>query len=95
MCGFVPHLAAWSVVACHFFKGVSDGDPPAFVWAIIFILFSLDACFALVQFLQFKRVKCLRGFARAEFAYIILSLTAKQLLAWIEFGGAQSLTADD
>lgn len=27
------------------------------------------------------------GFARAEFFYIILSLTSKQLLAWITFGG--------
>eukprot|EP00892_Ulva_mutabilis_P000940 jgi/Ulvmu1/10847/UM007_0021.1 len=87
--GCVSHLFAWSLVLCHFFQVVSNGDPPAFVWAIIFILFFLDAAFAVVQFLQFKRV--LKGFARAEFAYIVLSLTSKQLLAWIEFGGTQSL----
>lgn len=87
--GCVAHLFAWSLVLCHFFQVVSNGDPPAFVWAIIFILFFLDAAFAVVQFLQFKRV--LQGFARAEFAYIILSLTSKQLLAWIEYGGTQSL----
>jgi Heliorhodopsin len=62
-----------------------------FLQAIIFILFALDACFAIVQILQFARVRGFRGFAHAEFAYIILSLTSKQLLAWIEFGGAQSL----
>ena len=62
-----------------------------FVWAIIFILFFLDLLFAVVQFLQFKQARFFRGFARAEFAYIILSLTSKQLLAWIEFGGTQSL----
>lgn len=27
------------------------------------------------------------GFGRAEFFYIILSLTSKQLLAWITYGG--------
>jgi hypothetical protein len=89
--GCIPHLFAWSLVACHFFETVSNGDPPKFVWAIIFILFFLDALFAVVQVLQFSgRIK---GFAQAEFAYIILSLTSKQLLAWIQFGGTQSLDA--
>lgn len=71
--GFIPHIAAWSIVACHFFRNVAEGgDTPGFVWAIIFILFILDGMFALVQFLQFRQVKLLRGFARAEFFYIIL-----------------------
>jgi hypothetical protein len=89
--GFVPHAFAWALVACHFFQTVVNGDPPGFVWAIIFIIFFLDLAFAIVQMLQFANVKFMRGFARAEFAYIILSLTSKQLLAWIEFVGAQSL----
>ena len=75
--GFIPHIAAWSIVACHFFRNVKEGDDtPGFVWAIIFILFILDGMFALVQFLQFKQVKFLRGFARAEFFYIILRYVA-------------------
>ena len=75
--GFIPHIAAWSIVACHFFRNVKEGDDtPGFVWAIIFILFILDGMFALVQFLQFKQVKLLRGFARAEFFYIILRCVA-------------------
>ena len=89
--GCLPHLAAWSIVGTYFFYGVANGDPPKFVWAIIFILFTLDASFALVQYLQFKQVKFLRGLYKAEFAYIVLSLTAKQLLAWIQYGGSQSL----
>jgi hypothetical protein len=92
--GFVPHIAAWAITTCYFFHGVSNGDPPGFVWAIIFIVFFLDLAFAIVQFLQFKRVKCVTGFGKAEFAYIVLSLTSKQLLAWIQFGGSQSLKAE-
>jgi hypothetical protein len=89
--GFVPHIGAWSIILCYFFQGVSNGDPPGFVWAIICILFFLDLTLALVQFAQFKRVKFVTGFGKAELSYIVLSLTAKQLLAWIEFGSSQSL----
>ncbi len=35
------------------------------------------------------QVKGWRGFAQAEFWYIMLSLTAKQLLAWINYGGTR------
>lgn len=88
--GFVPHAASWSIIACHFFRSTIEGDPPTFVWSIIFFLFILDFVFAVVQFLQFTRDKVMKGFLRAEFAYIMLSIVSKQLLAWINFGGAQS-----
>jgi len=35
------------------------------------------------------QVRYWRGFARAELWYIILSLTSKQLLAWITYGGTK------
>ena len=35
------------------------------------------------------QVRGWRGFARAELWYIVLSLTSKQLLAWITYGGTK------
>lgn len=85
--GFVPHMAAWAIVACYFFVAVKRGSPPTWVYAIIVIVFLLDLTFAINQFLQFKEVKFLQGFGRAEMFYIILSITSKQLLAWVNWGG--------
>ena len=85
--GFIPHAFCWTVIFCYFFVGVRASSPPAFVWAIIFIVFALDLLFAVNQLLQFLQVKGWRGFGAAEFYYILLSITAKQLLAWINFGG--------
>jgi hypothetical protein len=82
--GCVPHLFAWSIILCYFFVNATRGSPPGFVWAIIVVEFSLDALFAVNQWLQFRQVKGWRGFAKGEFWYIVLSLTAKQLLAWIK-----------
>jgi hypothetical protein len=35
---------------------VTEGDPPAFVYAIIFILFIIDATFAINQYWQQREV---------------------------------------
>ena len=48
--GFIPHVANWGIICSYFFYGVSNGSPPAFVWAIIFILFFLDITFAVNQY---------------------------------------------
>ncbi|PRW57970.1 integral membrane [Chlorella sorokiniana] len=87
--GCWPFLAAILVTACFFFQAVSKGDPPGFVWSLFFILTALYLLFAVNQWLQFKQVRHWRGFARAELFYIILSLTSKQLLAWITYGGTK------
>eukprot|EP00887_Chlorella_sp_A99_P006951 scaffold2.g6951.t1 len=110
--GCWPFLAVQAVTACYFFQAVSNGDPPAFVWSIFWILLVLYVLFAVNQALQFKQASGLhrsageggwsglashklgtvrgwRGFALAEFYYILLSLTAKQLLAWVTYGGVR------
>jgi hypothetical protein len=52
----IPHFFGWAVLLCYFFVGVKRGSPPAFVWAIIFILFILDSTFAINQYLQQKEI---------------------------------------
>eukprot|EP00730_Choanoeca_flexa_P017102 TRINITY_DN8194_c0_g1_i1.p1 TRINITY_DN8194_c0_g1~~TRINITY_DN8194_c0_g1_i1.p1 ORF type:complete len:218 (+),score=44.14 TRINITY_DN8194_c0_g1_i1:85-738(+) len=89
--GCIPHLANWGLIASHFFYGVANGDPPGFVWAIIFILFSVDATFAINQYWQQLEKGKWSSYIYGEMAFIVLSLTAKQLLAWINYGGTNSL----
>ncbi len=93
--GFIPHLASWAVVICYFAVSVKRGSPPKWVYAIIVIVFLIDLTFAINQWLQFKAVRAWRGFAKAEFFYIILSLTSKQLLAWINYGGTNRLSTNE
>lgn len=85
--GFVPHTFAWSVIFCFFFRNASQSNPPAFVWAIIVIVFTLDLTFAITLFLQWRGRGAWKNYIRGEFAFIILSFTSKQLLAWINFQG--------
>lgn len=88
--GCIPHIFNWAIIGWHFFHAVTYG-PPAFVWAIIFILFFLDATFAANMWLQQKEVGPWKKYVYGEIVFCILSLTAKQLLAWINFGGTASI----
>lgn len=85
--GFIPHIFSWAVVVAFFFYSVSNGDPPNFVYAIIFIIFVLDLTFAIVLGLQWSAKGCFRPYVNGEIAFIILSFTSKNLLAWINFIG--------
>jgi len=85
--GFIPHFFSWIVILGYFFYSLSIGDPPAFVYAIIFIIFILDLTFAIILGLQWQGKKCFRPYVNGEIAFIILSFTSKNLLAWINFFG--------
>ena len=77
--GIIPWIAvavyAWS-------PGLKGANPPGFVYAIIVSLFVFFNIFALNMVLQYKQVGKWRDYLFGEKAYIILSLTAKALLAW-------------
>lgn len=89
--GCLPHVFAWSIIFCFFLQGVSQGDAPNFVWAIVFVLFILDGTFPINQWLQQRKIGKWRSYIFGEIVFCILSLVAKQLLAWINFGGTQSI----
>ena len=65
----------------------TDVEPPAFVYGIIISLFIFFNCFAVVQWLQYKKIGRWADYMRGERAYIILSLVAKSALAWQIFSG--------
>lgn len=85
--GFIPHTFSWVVNIGYFFYSLRNGDPPGFVYAIIFIVFFLDLTFPIILGLQWKATCCLRSYVNGEIAFIILSFTSKNLLAWINFIG--------
>lgn len=89
--GCIPHIFGWTIICCHFFYAVSKGDPPGFVWAIIFILLILDSTFAINMYLQQKEIGKWRDYYYGELGFMVLSFTAKQLLAWLNYGGTRSL----
>lgn len=83
--GFMPWAAQWAVILSHF---AHAGSPPAWVNALMALELILDVSFAVVMYASQRSSV---HFASIEMSYIILSLTAKQLLAWINFGGTRSL----
>ena len=51
-------------------------------------------CFALVQYLQYKRVGRFADYLVGEKTYLVLSLVAKSLLAWQIFASTLAATAN-
>jgi hypothetical protein len=79
--GIIPWIA---VVIYVIAPGVS-ASPPGFVYGIIVSLFVFFNCFVVNMVLQYKQVGRWRDYLFGEKVYIILSLTAKSLLAWQVF----------
>jgi hypothetical protein len=67
--------------------GPSNAKAPAFVYAIVLSIFIFFNIFALVQFLQYKKVGKWSDYLLGEKTYITLSLIAKSALAWQVFVG--------
>jgi hypothetical protein len=79
--GIVP----WLALAVYVWAPGIASSPPGFVYGIIASLFLFFNCFAINMVLQYKKVGPWRDYLFGERAYIILSLTAKALLAWQVF----------
>lgn len=58
---------------------------PGFVWIITAVQLVLFACFAVNMALQYRQVGPWRDYLIGERTYIVLSLVAKSLLAWLIF----------
>ncbi len=85
MAGAVP----WMIILIQLLTpgGNSQTTAPGFVYGIVISLFILFNSFALVQYKQYKAKGKWSSYIRGEKAYIILSFTAKSLLAWQIFAG--------
>ncbi len=81
----VPWVAIWLYFTGA--KGPNGSGAPGFVYGITISLFVFFSVFALNMVLQYKRVGKWKDYLFGERVYIILSLTAKALLAWQVFAG--------
>lgn len=87
--GSIAGIIPWIVIVLYFIGSVSGegAKPPAFVYAIIPTLFVFFNIFAVNMVLQYKKVGPWKDYLFGEKVYIILSLSAKTVLAWIIFAG--------
>jgi hypothetical protein len=87
--GCIAGILPWVVIVTYFIGSVTSGDakPPTFVYAIIPTLFVFFNIFAVNMVLQYKKVGRWKDYLFGERVYIILSLSAKTVLAWLIFAG--------
>lgn len=87
--GCIAGIIPWIVIFVYFVGAVNSGDakPPAFVYAIIPTLFVFFNIFAINMVLQYRKVGRWKDYLYGERVYIILSLTAKSVLAWLIWAG--------
>ena len=79
--GIIP----WIAIVIYVIAPGVTASPPGFVYGIIVSLFVFFNCFAVNMILQYRQIGPWRDYLFGEKAYIILSLTAKSLLAWQVF----------
>ena len=82
--GIVP----WLAIGVYLVGPGAHVHAPGFVYAIYVSLFLAFNCFAVVQYLQYRRVGRFADYLTGEKTYLILSLVAKSLLAWQIFASA-------
>ncbi len=79
--GIIP----WIAIIIYVLAPGLNASPPGFVYGIIASLFVFFNCFAVNMVLQYKKVGRWQDYLFGEKVYILLSLTAKALLAWQVF----------
>jgi hypothetical protein len=82
--GCITGIVPWIALLFYVFAigGPGDASAPAFVYGIVLTIFIFFNSFALVQWLQYKKVGKWSEYIRGERTYITLSLIAKSALAW-------------
>jgi hypothetical protein len=86
--GSVAGIAPWIAILLYMFGTGNFDMVPWFVWAIVGTYFVAFNTFPINMLLQYFRVGKWKDYLYGERAYIILSLAAKSILAWLVLFGA-------
>ena len=86
--GSVAGLAPWIAILLYMFGTGNFSDVPWFVWAIVGTYFVAFNTFPINMALQYFKVGKWKDYLYGERTYIILSLAAKSILAWLVLFGA-------
>jgi hypothetical protein len=83
--GCVAGAGPWLAIASYLAWNTTRpgaASPPGFVYGILVTIFVLFNCFAVNQWLQYRRIGRWGDYLNGETTYIVLSVVAKGLLAW-------------
>ena len=86
--GTFAGLVPWIVVFLYAFGNADLSQVPWFVYAIFGSYFVFFNLFPINMILQYKKVGKWQNYLYGERGYIVLSLVAKSVLAWLAFAGA-------
>lgn len=86
--GSIAGVAPWIAILLYMFGTGNFGEVPWFVWAIVGTYFVAFNTFPINMILQYKKVGKWEDYLYGERVYIVLSLVAKSILAWLVLFGA-------
>ncbi|MBI0584345.1 MAG: heliorhodopsin HeR [Methanomassiliicoccus sp.] len=85
--GTYAGLVPWAVISIYLWGSGQGGQVPDFVYYIYVVIGVFFFSFAFNMILQYKKVGRWKDYLFGEYVYILLSLFAKTMLAWLVFGG--------
>lgn len=86
--GSIAGITPWIVIIIYMVGAGDLGSVPWFVWAIAATYLVAFNTFPINMILQYMKVGKWKDYLYGEKVYIVLSLVAKTLLAWLVFFGA-------
>ncbi len=86
--GSIAGIAPWIAIFLYMFGTGNFDMVPWFVWAIVGTYFVAFNSFPINMILQYLRVGKWKNYLYGERTYIVLSLAAKSILAWLVLFGA-------
>ncbi|MGD9605270.1 MAG: heliorhodopsin HeR [Bacilli bacterium] len=86
--GAIAGLTPWIVIALYIFGSGDVADAPWFAWAILASYFLSFNAFPFNMIAQYLKVGKWKDYLYGEKTYIVLSLVAKSVLAWLVLFGA-------
>ena len=86
--GAIAGLAPWIAILLYMFGTGNYDQVPWFVWAIVGTYFVAFNTFPVNMVLQYLKVGKWKDYLYGERTYIVLSLVAKTILAWLVLFGA-------
>jgi hypothetical protein len=85
--GCIAGIGPWVIIILHALGNADPAEVPWFVYAIIGSYFVFFNLFPINMILQYKKVGKWADYLYGERGYIILSLVAKSVLAWLVYFG--------
>lgn len=86
--GSIAGIAPWIAILLYMFGNGNFDQVPWFVWTIVGTYFVAFNTFPVNMILQYKKVGKWENYIYGERIYIVLSLVAKSILAWLVLFGA-------